>query len=81
MIIADTGRALIVTALTSCAGFGSLAISGYEGVASMGRLTIFALGWVLFASLFVVPAMMYLGWRNRSRAKEAIPENREVETT
>ena len=68
-IISDTGRALIVTALTSCAGFGSLAISGYEGVASMGRLCIFALGWVLFASLLVVPAMMYLGWRNRKAEK------------
>ncbi len=64
-IIADTGRALIVTALTSCAGFGSLAISGYDGIASMGRLTIYALGWVLFASLFTVPAIMYLAWRNR----------------
>ncbi len=64
-IIADTGRALIVTALTSCAGFGSLAISGYTGIASMGRLTIYALGWVLFASLFTVPAMMFLAWRNR----------------
>ncbi|MCD8350421.1 MAG: MMPL family transporter, partial [Planctomycetaceae bacterium] len=71
-IISDTGRALIVTALTSCAGFGSLAISGYEGVASMGRLSIFALGWVLFASLCVVPAMMYLGWR-KAREKEGAP--------
>lgn len=67
-IIAETGRALIVTALTSCAGFGSLAISGYEGVASMGRLSIFALGWVLFASLFAVPAMMYLYWKNKKSA-------------
>lgn len=64
-IVAETGRALIVTALTSCAGFGSLAISGYEGVASMGRLSIFGLGWVLFASLFVVPGMMYLYWKNK----------------
>ncbi len=64
-IISDTGRALVVTALTSCAGFGSLAISGYEGVASMGRLSIFALGWVLFSSLFVVPAAMYLKWGKR----------------
>ncbi len=69
-IISDTGRALIVTALTSCAGFGSLAISGYEGIASMGRLTIFALGWVLFASLLVVPAMMFLGWRKRRAEKD-----------
>ncbi len=67
VIIADTGRALVVTALTSCAGFGSLAISGYEGMASMGRLFIYALAWVLFASLLVTPAMMYLGWRNKPK--------------
>jgi predicted RND superfamily exporter protein len=78
-IIADTGRALIVTALTSCAGFGSLAISGYEGVASMGRLTIFALGWVLFASLFVTPALMYLGWRRaRESERPEIPGEHET---
>ena len=77
-IISDTGRALIVTALTSCAGFGSLAISGYEGVASMGRLCIFALGWVLFASLFAVPAMMYHAWRKqRAISKEALPTSTE----
>ncbi|MCC8191172.1 MAG: MMPL family transporter [Planctomycetes bacterium] len=80
-IIADTGRALIVTALTSCAGFGSLAISGYEGVASMGRLTIFALGWVLFASLFVVPAGLYTAWRRRGAGDDgggALPSEGEI---
>lgn len=66
-IITDTGRALIVTALTSVAGFGSLAISGYEGVASMGRLTIYALAWVLFASLFTVPALLAVVYRKKRR--------------
>ncbi len=67
-IIADTGRALIVTALTSIAGFGSLAISGYEGVASMGRLTIWALAWVLFSSLFTVPALLFVVYRRKRQA-------------
>ena len=75
IIVAHTGRALIVTALTDFAGFGSLAISGYEGVAGMGRLFIFALGWVLFASLFVVPALMRLV-HGRGHAK-AVDEKRE----
>ena len=79
-IISDTGRALIVTALTSCAGFGSLAISGYEGVASMGRLCIFALGWVLFASLFTVPALMYAAWRNRRAPLSETSEALQSET-
>ncbi len=76
-IISDTGRALIVTALTSFAGFGSLAISGYTGIASMGRLTVYALSWVLFASLFTVPAIMFLAWRKRCPNKlspEKTPE-------
>lgn len=57
-LITDTGRALIVTALTSVAGFGSLAISGYKGTASMGRLTIYALFFVLVASLVVLPPLI-----------------------
>ena len=65
-IASDTGRALIVTSLTSMAGFGSLAISGYEGVASMGRLTIYALGWVLFASLFSLPAVLHRVYGGRN---------------
>jgi predicted exporter len=60
IIVSDTGRALVVTALTDFAGFGSLAVSGYEGVASLGRLFIVALGWVLFASLFITPPLMRL---------------------
>ncbi|MDR1519990.1 MAG: MMPL family transporter [Planctomycetota bacterium] len=67
VIVSDTGRALVVTALTDFAGFGSLAISGYEGVASMGRLFIVALGLVLAASLLATPALLRIFYR-RERA-------------
>ncbi|MDR0363236.1 MAG: MMPL family transporter [Planctomycetota bacterium] len=70
-IVTDTGRALVVTSLTSMCGFGSLAISGYEGVASMGRLTIFALTWVLFASLLSLPAILCAVYRKRRAAHSA----------
>ncbi|MDR3077404.1 MAG: MMPL family transporter [Planctomycetota bacterium] len=70
IIVSDTGRALIVTSLTSCAGFGSLAISGYDGVASMGRLFIVALGLVLFASLFSVPALLRTAYRREGGGED-----------
>lgn len=63
LIVAETGRALVVTAVTSVAGFGSLALSSYEGIASMGRLISYALMWFLFASLLVMPAFLFYASR------------------
>jgi len=57
-MIVDTGRALMITSLTSMAGFGSLAISGYEGITSMGILCVLALATTLFSSLFMMPAIV-----------------------
>ncbi len=57
-MVEDTGRAIIITTLTSMIGFGSLMIGGYEGIATMGRLVILALACNLFASLFVYPAIL-----------------------
>lgn len=57
-VIADTGRALMITSLTSMAGFGSLAVSRYGGITSMGVLVIAGLCTTLFASLVVFPALL-----------------------
>jgi predicted exporter len=56
--IADTGRAVVITALTSMAGFGSLALAGYAGIASLGWLTIYGLTAVGLSSLVALPAML-----------------------
>lgn len=57
-MIADTGRALTITALTSMWGFGSLYLGGYGGLASLGVVSVLALGLVLAASLVCYPAIM-----------------------
>jgi len=57
-VVADTGRAIMITTLTSMVGFGSLAIGGYEGITSMGVLSILALGSNLVASLVIFPAVL-----------------------
>ncbi len=57
-VIADTGRAIMITTLTSMVGFGSLAVGGYQGITSMGVLSIIALASSLVASLVVFPAIL-----------------------
>jgi hopanoid biosynthesis associated RND transporter like protein HpnN len=51
-------RAVIFSALTTASGFGSLILSSHPGTASMGRLLIISLGWTLFTTLFLLPALL-----------------------
>lgn len=60
-VIVDTGRALTITALTSMFGFGSLYLAKFQGLgsmASLGLLSVLALGMVLLASVLVFPAIL-----------------------
>ena len=53
-----TARAIVFSALTTGTAFGSLALSGHPGTASMGVLLLISLGCTLAASLIFVPAML-----------------------
>ena len=53
-----TARAILFSALTTSTAFGSLALSGHPGTASMGVLLLISLGCTLVASLLFVPAML-----------------------
>ena len=55
--IAGTGRAVVLTSLTTLAGFGSIALSHYPGLKSMGYVAIIGIGGCLAASLIVLPAL------------------------
>jgi hypothetical protein len=58
-MVVDTGRALIITALTSIVGFGSLFLSKFQGldsIAQLGTLSSLAFFMVLFASVVIFPA-------------------------
>jgi predicted RND superfamily exporter protein len=48
------------SALTTIASFGSLAISGHRGTASMGELLTLSIGITLVCTLMVLPALMRL---------------------
>jgi len=51
-----TGRALLLCAGTTVAGFGSLACSGNQGLASLGQLCAAGILSVCFVSVFLLPA-------------------------
>ena len=62
----STPQAVLLSALTTAASFGTLALSPHPGTASMGLLLSVALLQVLFCTLVVLPALLSLASRQRS---------------
>jgi hopanoid biosynthesis associated RND transporter like protein HpnN len=56
----STPRAVLFSALTTVASFGSLAVSSHRGLASMGLLLTIALSWSLVCSLLILPHILAL---------------------
>ena len=54
----STPRAVLFSALTTMASFGSLAISAHRGMSSMGLLLTIAISLTLVATLVVLPCLM-----------------------
>ncbi len=67
----ETGRALVITALTTIVGFGSLALADFRGIREMGLLSIFGIAYTLFAALFLLPALLKI-WSKRHRLTDFI---------
>jgi predicted RND superfamily exporter protein len=55
-----TPRAVVFSALTTIASFGSLAVSSHRGTASMGELLTLSIGITLVCTLVVLPSLMRL---------------------
>lgn len=56
----STQRAVLFSALTTIASFGSLAVSPHPGMASMGLLLTVAILWSLVCTLVILPALFAL---------------------
>ncbi|HSA80009.1 MAG TPA: MMPL family transporter [Geminicoccaceae bacterium] len=56
----STPRAVLFSALTTIASFGSLALSDHRGLASMGLLLTIAILWSLVCTLIVLPGVLAL---------------------
>lgn len=55
--VSKTGRAVILTSLTTLVGFGSISLSHYPGLRSMGYVACIGISTCLFASIIVLPAI------------------------
>lgn len=62
--VRHVGRALAVSALTTIAGFGFLALSEYPALAAMGELTAASLLGCLVAAVTLLPATLAVGAAN-----------------
>lgn len=65
----STARAVVLSSLTTMAGFGTLAFSHHAGTASMGQLLTIGMFAVLLTTLIVVPALFRI-LRVESRPSE-----------
>ncbi|HZI63448.1 MAG TPA: MMPL family transporter, partial [Thermoanaerobaculia bacterium] len=68
--IAETGKAVVLAALTTVVGFGSLSFSYYPGLRSMGIVAALGAIFTSLLSITLLPAMMVI--RRRARAGEKV---------
>jgi hypothetical protein len=54
----ETGKAVVLAALTNIAGFGTLAFGNYPALRSFGVAAVFGSVTCLFTALTLVPALM-----------------------
>jgi hypothetical protein len=58
MLASSTSRAIVFSALTTSATFGSLWLSSHPGTASMGKLLAISLLWTLVTAILFLPAAL-----------------------
>ncbi len=67
----STPRAVLLSALTTLASFGALALSDHQGTASMGKLLTISILQLLICTLLVLPALLASAWREEAAGAEA----------
>jgi hopanoid biosynthesis associated RND transporter like protein HpnN len=66
----STARAVVFSAITTIASFGSLAFASHRGMASLGQLLTLGVLLTVVCNLFFLPAFLELRARRRARARE-----------
>jgi hopanoid biosynthesis associated RND transporter like protein HpnN len=66
----STGRSVNLATLTTIVGFGSMMISGHQGIYSLGLLVTLGVGSILIASLSTLPSLLALMARRQARQTE-----------
>jgi predicted RND superfamily exporter protein len=57
-VIHFTGRAILLTSLTTMIGFGSMGLASHRGIASMGQVLFLGVGCCFLSSAYLLPAII-----------------------
>ena len=71
LLSTSTAQAVLFSALTTMASFGSLAFSSHVGFATLGRFLLIGITYTLLANLVLLPALIAL----RGSARRAVPDS------
>jgi predicted RND superfamily exporter protein len=67
----STGKAIVISAVTTVVGFGSLAFAQHQGIASLGKIMAVGTTTCMIAALTALPALLQLmgmrGWHPTRR--------------
>ncbi len=58
LVIRYTGRAILLTSLTTMIGFGSMGLASHRGVADMGKILFMGVGTCFIASAYLLPSII-----------------------
>lgn len=73
----ETGKAVVMAALTSILGYGTFAISNYPGLRSIGYATTFGVGFSALAAITLLPALLTLRSPVHAAPKDPVVEPEE----
>jgi len=65
-VVASTGKAIMITSMTTMIGFGTLLLAKYRGMGSMGLLLVLGVGACFLTTVWILPAI--LGWIEKRRS-------------
>ena len=79
-VFTSTGKAVLLTSVTTMLAFGSLLFATYRGLGSLGMALSIGVGTCFLASIIILPAL--LGWleHGKNKGDKSIAEETRVET-
>jgi hopanoid biosynthesis associated RND transporter like protein HpnN len=71
VVLRHTGRAILISSLTTMIGFGSLSLASHRGLESLGVLLLLGVASCLVASIVVLPNLLVVLGQVRARRRSA----------
>lgn len=65
--VANTGKAVIITTLTTLIGFGSIAFSSHKGLAGLGMTVVIGMAFCMFITLVLLPALKNVFFKDSNK--------------